>query len=298
MIDEYRKSRESQLYLEGEDKIFEYPESKDVDNVKSFVSIISKKEKLHDLVKGDGKVEFDVKIGDEESEDLKNMALVTAKYTVDGKEVGHVGVIGPQRMDYKKLCRCSADSAARLTTAEKTIMAENKKKTAKKQEKVNEIPQEENVKEQEKPAQEDKQSVDENGAMQEMFAKYVRLQADFENYKKRNRETATAMYEEGVADVISDVLPTLDYLEMAIVSQKDESFRQGLELVKKAFLDALSKYGVEEIEALGKEFDPNVHEAAMNRDDPDNAGKVVDVLKKGYIRNGKVLRHPLVVVGQ
>lgn len=173
-------------------------------------------------------------------------------------------------------------------------MAENKKKTVKKQEKVNEIPQEENVKEQQQPAQEDKQSVDESGAMQEMFAKYVRLQADFENYKKRNRETATVMYEEGVADVIS----TLDYLEMAIVSQKDESFRQGLELVKKAFLDALSKYGVEEIEALGKEFDPNVHEAAMNRDDPDNAGKVVDVLKKGYIRNGKVLRHPLVVVGQ
>lgn len=177
-------------------------------------------------------------------------------------------------------------------------MADNKKKTAKKQEKVNEIPQEENVKEQQQPAQEDKQSVDESGAMQEMFAKYVRLQADFENYKKRNRETATVMYEEGVADVISDVLPTLDYLEMAIVSQKDESFRQGLELVKKAFLDAMSKYGVEEIEALGKEFDPNVHEAAMNRDDPDNAGKVVDVLKKGYIRNGKVLRHPLVVVGQ
>ncbi len=103
MIEEYRKTRDSQLYLEGEDKIFEYPESKDVDNVRSFVSIISKKEKLHELVKGDGNVEFDVKIGDEESEDLKNMALVTAKYTVDGKEVGHVGVIGPQRMDYKKV---------------------------------------------------------------------------------------------------------------------------------------------------------------------------------------------------
>lgn len=103
MIEEYRTSRESQLYLEGEDKIFEYPESRDVDNVRSFVSIISKKEKLHDLVKGDGNVEFDVKIGDEESEDLKNMALVTAKYTIDGKEVGHVGVIGPQRMDYKKV---------------------------------------------------------------------------------------------------------------------------------------------------------------------------------------------------
>ena len=103
MIEEYRTTRDSQLFLEGEDKIFEYPESRDVDNVRSFVSIISKKEKLHDLVKGDGSVEFDVKIGDEESEDLKNMALVTAKYMIDGKEVGHVGVIGPQRMDYKKV---------------------------------------------------------------------------------------------------------------------------------------------------------------------------------------------------
>ncbi len=103
MIEEYRTTRDSQLYLEGEDKIFEYPEAKDVDNVRSFVSIISKKEKLHDLVKGDGDVEFDVKIGGEESEDLRNMALVTAKYTIGGKEVGHVGVIGPQRMDYKKV---------------------------------------------------------------------------------------------------------------------------------------------------------------------------------------------------
>ena len=122
--------------------------------------------------------------------------------------------------------------------------------------------------------------------------------ADFENYKKRNRDTAKVMYDEGVADAIEGILPTLDNLEMAILSQKDESFRQGLELVKKAFLDALAKFGVQEIDALGKEFDPNIHEAVMNKDDPENAGKVVQVLKKGYIRNGKVLRHPLVVVGQ
>ena len=103
MVKEYRTAHDSQLYLEGEDKIFEYPEARDVDNLRSFVSIIFKKERLHDLVTGDGSVEFEVKIGDEESEDLKNMALVTAKYTVDGKEVGHVGVIGPQRMDYRKV---------------------------------------------------------------------------------------------------------------------------------------------------------------------------------------------------
>lgn len=127
---------------------------------------------------------------------------------------------------------------------------------------------------------------------------YARLQADFENYKRRNKDNAVKMYQEGVADVIADILPTLDYLEMAIESQKEDSFRQGMELVKKAFLDALSKYGVKEIEALGKEFDPNIHEAVMNKDDPENAGKVVQVLKKGYSHNDKVLRHPLVVVAQ
>ena len=153
-----------------------------------------------------------------------------------------------------------------------------------------EIPVEEIVKEEAQPAQ--------DAAYAELFSKYVRLQADFENYKKRNRDTAKVMYDEGVADAIEGILPTLDNLEMAILSQKDESFRQGLELVKKAFLDALAKFGVEEIDALGKEFDPNIHEAVMNKDDPENAGKVVQVLKKGYIRNGKVLRHPLIVVGQ
>ena len=103
LLDEYKRARERELYLEGADKIFQYPEARDVDNVRSFVSIISKKEKLHDLVAGDGDLEIDVKIGEQASEDLKHMALVTARYSVDGKEIGHVGVIGPERMDYKKV---------------------------------------------------------------------------------------------------------------------------------------------------------------------------------------------------
>ena len=103
LLAEYKRARERELYLEGADKIFQYPEARDVDNVRSFVSIISKKEKLHDLVAGDGDLEIDVKIGEQASEDLKHMALVTARYSVDGKEIGHVGVIGPERMDYKKV---------------------------------------------------------------------------------------------------------------------------------------------------------------------------------------------------
>ncbi|HIT27308.1 MAG TPA: nucleotide exchange factor GrpE [Candidatus Ornithoclostridium excrementipullorum] len=131
------------------------------------------------------------------------------------------------------------------------------------------------------------------------LSQYARLQADFENFKKRNRDTATRMYEEGVADVVKDVMPTLDNIDTAIAFQKDEAHRQALELVRKAFTDVLGKYGVEEMTALGEDFDPNRHEALMNRDEgPEKSGKVVEVLKKGYTRGGKVLRYPMVVVGE
>ena len=131
------------------------------------------------------------------------------------------------------------------------------------------------------------------------MSQYARLQADFDNFKKRNRETATRMYEEGVADVIKDVLPTIDNLDTAISFQKDEAQKKSLELVRKAFLDVLARYGVEAMNALGEDFDPNRHEAVLNRDDgPEKSGKVVDVLQNGYTRGDKVLRYPKVVVGE
>ena len=131
------------------------------------------------------------------------------------------------------------------------------------------------------------------------LSQYARLQADFENFKKRNNEIASRMYEEGVADVIKDVLPTIDNLDTAIAFQKDEAQKKSLELVRKAFLDVLARYGVEAMNELGANFDPNRHEAVLNRDDgPEKSGKVVDVLQNGYTRGDKVLRYPKVVVGE
>ena len=103
LLSEYKKSRENELYVEGADKIFDYPESKNYDNVKNFMTIVGKKEKLKELMTDDGNIEFSVKIGAEEGEGLENMALVSAKYHVKGKEVGQLGVIGPERMDYKRV---------------------------------------------------------------------------------------------------------------------------------------------------------------------------------------------------
>lgn len=103
LLGEYKKSREGQLVVEGADKIFDYPESKNYDNVKNFMTIVGKKDKLKELMLNDGNIEFSIKIGAEEGAGLDNMALISAKYHIKGKEVGQLGVIGPERMDYKKV---------------------------------------------------------------------------------------------------------------------------------------------------------------------------------------------------
>lgn len=100
---DFKHSTEDQLYVEGTEKIFDYPEGKEVDNIKNFMSVISHKEKLHGLLEGEGDIEYSIKIGSDDAKELENMALVCAKYNINGKEVGHVGILGPERMDYKKV---------------------------------------------------------------------------------------------------------------------------------------------------------------------------------------------------
>lgn len=150
-------------------------------------------------------------------------------------------------------------------------------------------PQQEEV-EQEQPQEDEKYNA--------LYDRYIRLQADFDNFKKRNSATSAAMYAQGVGDTITEILPVLDYLDMAIAAQKDEEQRKGIELVKNAFMSILSKHGVEEMACLGEVFDPNKHEAVMKREDSENSGKILEVVKKGYVREGKILRHPMVIVAE
>lgn len=104
VILDYKKTRESQMVIEGKDKIFNYPEYNNIENVKNFMSIVDNKEKLHQIVGQDNAdIEFSIKIGKEDDEKLDDMAVVSAKYTINGQEVGQLGVIGPQRMDYKRV---------------------------------------------------------------------------------------------------------------------------------------------------------------------------------------------------
>ena len=133
--------------------------------------------------------------------------------------------------------------------------------------------------------------------------KYMRLQAEFDNYRKRTLREKMDLVASGGADVIKSMLSVLDDMHRAVVaSEKSEditALREGEKLVLQKFEEALRQKNVTEIEALDKEFDPDFHEAvARFAAGEDKKGKVIDVVQRGYMLGDKVLRYAKVVVGE
>lgn len=125
-----------------------------------------------------------------------------------------------------------------------------------------------------------------------------RVAAEFDNYKKRTAKEKEGMYDSLMGDVVSKFLPVIDNLEKAVSSQtEDENYKQGVELVLKQFKDVLLANGVKEIEAVGKTFDPELHEAvSLVQDDNLGEKEIKEEYRKGYMIGDKVIRHSMVVV--
>jgi molecular chaperone GrpE len=124
-----------------------------------------------------------------------------------------------------------------------------------------------------------------------------RIQADFENYRKRVARDQAALTDRATERVIESILPALDAFEMAVVSlgDADEQVRKGVELAVGALSSALERHGLARIADLDVPFDPNQHEAVM-QDDGDGEPRVGDVLRTGYALNGRVVRPAMVKV--
>jgi molecular chaperone GrpE len=126
-----------------------------------------------------------------------------------------------------------------------------------------------------------------------------RVQADFENYRKRVIKEQTALVDRATEGLIAHLLPVLDSFELALKNADaagcDESVRKGIDLVYAELLGVLEKAGLSRVEAEGKPFDPNVHEAVM-QDEGDGEPVVSDVLRTGYTLKGRVLRPAMVKV--
>lgn len=150
------------------------------------------------------------------------------------------------------------------------------------------------VEESEQPEKGDKK-------IQELNDKLMRTIAEFDNFRKRSEKEKSAMFEIGAKGIIEKILPVIDNFERGLGSiseeEKESAFAQGIEAIYKQFVTVLEDAGVKAIEAVGQEFDPNLHNAVMHIED-DSFGEniIAEEFQKGYMYKESVVRHSMVKV--
>jgi len=133
--------------------------------------------------------------------------------------------------------------------------------------------------------------------------KYIRLSADFDNYRKRTLKERIELTKSANAEILLNLLPVMDDFERALISMegaKDcKAMKDGIDLIYNKFSEFLKSSGVKEIDAMHKKFDTDIHEAVTKIPAPEKKlkGKVLDVIQKGYFLNEKIIRYPKVIIG-
>lgn len=160
--------------------------------------------------------------------------------------------------------------------------------------KTEESAEEEEALEEEKQEKKDKKT----GQIEELTDRLQRSMAEFDNYRKRTEKEKASMYIIGAKEVVEKILPVVDNFERGLATAPEgDPFAEGMQMVYKQLMAALSDMGVEPIDAVGKEFDPNLHNAVMHVEDPEAAeNTVVEELQKGYLYKEFVVRHSMVKV--
>ena len=128
--------------------------------------------------------------------------------------------------------------------------------------------------------------------------KYLRLAAEYDNYRKRSAKEREGLYDDIKADTVSRLFPVYDNLERALAQKcTDEAFYKGIEMTMNQLRETFEKLGITEIPALGQQFDPEVHNAVMHVDDENaEANVVVEEFQKGFKLGNKVVRFSMVKV--
>jgi molecular chaperone GrpE len=175
-----------------------------------------------------------------------------------------------------------------LTDTEKSVIDEKEEKTAHGASKKKKVSREKEL----------------EAKLKEQHDKYLRLSAEFDNYRKRMMKERIELTQYAAADILTKILPFMDDFERAMVSMKTsqdaEAVRQGIELIYNKFKEYISQQGIKEIDAMNQEFNTDFHDAVTRFpvQEEDKKGKVVDVIVKGYTLNDKVIRYSRVVVGE
>ncbi len=139
--------------------------------------------------------------------------------------------------------------------------------------------------------------------LDDMTDKYKRQLAEFENFRNRTEKEKTQMFDAGAGNVLTKILPVVDNFERGLAAvpedKKDDSLVQGFDMIYKQLIKTLEDMDVKPIEALGKEFDPNLHNAVMQVESEEyEEGIVAQELQKGYTYHDTVIRHSMVAVAK
>ena len=134
--------------------------------------------------------------------------------------------------------------------------------------------------------------------LEDSQTRYMRLAAEYDNYKKRTAREMDSRYADAKLDILKEILPVLDNFERGMTAEcSDSAYKEGVALIFKQFTDLLAQQGVTEIEAVGQPFDPALHNAVMHiEDETFGENTIAKVFMKGYKQGDKVLRHSMVKV--
>lgn len=212
----------------------------------------------------------------------------------------------------KKTKKDKKENEKDMQQAQQEIKSEQKEKT--KSEKSTKKEHKEKVKdnveqEQDKKGTTEKQesSKDKKSAqeeIEELNDKYLRLAAEYDNYRRRTLKEKMELAKSAGEDILINILPVMDDFERGLASidkaKEVDAIKEGVLLIYNKFKEFLKQRGVKEIEAKEKEFDTDLHEAVTKIPAPSEElkGKVVDVIEKGYLLNEKVIRYAKVVIGE
>lgn len=167
---------------------------------------------------------------------------------------------------------------------------------------VEETPQEEDKSTgKKKDRKEEKKLKEENEALakslEELGDRYTRMLAEYDNFRKRAQKEREGVYNDAVSDILNEILPIKDTLEMAMAYADDGKLSQGVTMTLNKFTETLNRLGVEEFGVAGDDFDPNLHNAVFHVED-DSLGEnvIAEVLMKGYKKGEKIIRYAMVKV--
>ncbi|MBQ8413868.1 MAG: nucleotide exchange factor GrpE [Clostridia bacterium] len=154
-------------------------------------------------------------------------------------------------------------------------------------------------KKEKKAAKQDKKLLEEieelKAKLAEQEDKYLRMAAEYDNFRRRSREEKDAIYENAMADTVKELLPIIDNLDRASSFTEGDKILEGLILISKSTASVFEKLGVEEYGKVGETFDPNIHNAVFHVDDDQyGEGEIVEVFQKGYRKGKHIIRFAMV----